>query len=99
MFVITHYSIIYKPILPSIFALLLQQDDIDSMKVVDEGMILLNGQARDHGSNGLTNVNIKAEVELHGRVLHNIGNTTMKKLSKVTQTKVKNSSNTGVRVF
>ena len=66
------------------------------MKVVDEGRMLLNGQGRDHGSSELNKIHIKAEVELLVRVLHNIGNTTMKKLSKVTQTKVKNSSNTGV---
>ena len=37
---IIHYSIIYEPILPSIISLLLQQDDIDSIKVVgDEGML------------------------------------------------------------
>jgi hypothetical protein len=99
LFVIIHYSIIYEPILPSIIALLLQQDDIDSIEGVDEGMMLLDGRAQDHGRSGLKNVDIKAEVELLGRVLHNFGNTTMKKLSKVTQTKVKKSSNTGVCIF
>jgi len=49
------------------------------MKVVDEGKILLNGQGQDHGSSGLNNVDIKAEAEVCRRVVHNIGNTTMKK--------------------
>jgi len=35
MFVNIHYSIIYKPILPSIIARLLQQDDIDSIEVLE----------------------------------------------------------------
>ena len=40
LFVIIHYSIKCEPILPSIIAHLLQQDDIDSIKVVgDEGML------------------------------------------------------------
>ena len=58
--------------------------------------MLINWHCQDHGSSGLKNVGIKAVVELLVRFLHSIGNTTMKKLSKVTQTKVKNSSNTGV---
>ena len=74
-----HISIRYKPILPSIIALLLQQDDIGFTEVVDEGMMLLNCQGQDHGSSGLKNVGIKAVVELLVRVLHSIGNTTMKK--------------------
>ena len=68
------------------------------MKVVDE-TILFNGQGQDHGSSGLNNVDIKVEAEVRGRVLHNIGNTTTKKLSKVTQTNFKISSNTGFFLF
>jgi hypothetical protein len=91
---IIHYSITYEPILPSIIARLLLQDD--TFEVVDDNKMLLIGQGQDNGIIGLKNVDIKAEVELLWRVLHNIGNITMKKLSKVTQTKVKNSLNNGV---
>ena len=60
LFVIIHYSIIYKPILPSIIARLLQQDDIDSIEVVDDDKMLLEDfQAQVSGDGGLNNNPIK----------------------------------------
>ena len=64
------------------------------MTVMDGGRMLLNGQGHNHDSSGLNSYPTKAE--LCGRVLHNIGNTTIKNWSKVTQTKFKISSSTGV---
>ena len=55
-----HYSIIYEPILPSIIAHLLQQDDIDSIPVVDDDKMLLGEfQAQVSGDGGLNNIPIK----------------------------------------
>jgi len=58
--VIIHHSIIYEPILPSIIAHLLQQDDIDSIEVVDDDKMLLGDfQAQVSGDGGLNSMPIK----------------------------------------
>jgi hypothetical protein len=44
------------------------------MEVVEKGWTLVNGQAQ--GCSGLNNYPKKAKAEVHGRVLHNNGNTT-----------------------
>jgi hypothetical protein len=61
LFVIIHYSVKFEPILPSIFALLLrQEDDIDSIEVVDDNKMLLgNFQAQVSGDGGLNDNPIK----------------------------------------
>jgi hypothetical protein len=51
LFVVIHYSIKYEPILPSIFARLLQQDD--------DKMLLGGFQAQVSGDSGLNDIPIK----------------------------------------
>jgi len=58
LFVIIHYSNLYKPILPSIIALLLQQDDIDFIEVVDDNKMLF-GDFQVSGDVGLNDIPIK----------------------------------------
>ena len=58
-----HFSILYEPILPSIIALLLQQDDIGFTEVVDDDGMLRVVQAQQvqvSGDGGLNNIPIKA---------------------------------------
>ena len=60
LFVVLHYFFKYEPILPSIFARLLQQDDIDSIEMVDDDKMLLGGfQAQVSGDGGLNDIPIK----------------------------------------
>ena len=70
LFVVIHYSIKYEPILPSIFARLLQQDDIDSIEVVDDDKMLLGGfQAQVSGDGGLIDIPIKVATKTVREVL------------------------------
>jgi len=63
--VIIHHSIIYEPILPSIIAHLLQQDDIDSIEVVDDDKMLLGDfQAQVSGDGGLNSMPIKVATKM-----------------------------------
>jgi len=63
--VIIHHSIIYEPILPSIIAHLLQQDNIDSIEVVDDkNMLLGDFQAQVSGDGGLNNIPIKVATKM-----------------------------------
>jgi hypothetical protein len=58
LFVIIQYSIIYKPILPSIIARLLRQDE--TVEVVDDDtMLLVDFQAQVSGDGGLNDIPIK----------------------------------------
>jgi len=58
LFVVIHYSIKYKPILPSIIALLLQKDE--NIEVVDDNKMLFGDfQAQVSGDGGLNDIPIK----------------------------------------
>jgi len=58
-----HYSVRYEPILPSIIALLLQQDE--NIQVVDDDKMLLGDfQAQVSGDGGLDNIPIKVATKM-----------------------------------